>query len=206
MKRAIAAAFLICVVAALSIGLWLGSRNKEPSTYEMERTAMSLQMARSLLPFQVAFRVLLGGVFLLTLGGLGWGVVRWLNYRVSTLYPNHAGLYPVREAQLGQARVFHDPNRAATATTVYAHGLPDLTVQHPLPQGHANAQWQVTSQAQATQALRAAVSGHAPLPAGPQISMDMFDQRRLSRPLPEVAALDIEPSHIERLLAESTHG
>jgi hypothetical protein len=164
---------------------------------------MSLQVSRTMVPFQVAFRVLLGGVVLFTFGGLGVGLVRWINHRVNTLYPNNAGLYPVREERVGQAKVFHDPNRAPTATTVYASGVPSLTVQNPLPPGQAAAQFQVTGQAQATQALRAAVSGHTSLPSGGPVSTDMFSQGRVARPLPEVKMLDLEPSHIERLLLET---
>jgi hypothetical protein len=76
-------------------------------------------------------------------------------------------------------------------------------VQHPLPPGQAPAQFQVTGQAQATQALRAAVSGHTSLPSGGPVSTDMFNRERVARPLPEVKMLDLEPSHIERLLLET---
>jgi len=202
MKRWAFIGVFALLITVLGVGLWLGSGSRQPSAYELERSAMSLQVARTLLPFQIAFRVLLGGVVLFTLGGIGLGVVRWINHRVNTLYPNQAGLYPVREAQIGAARVFHDPNRAPTATTVYAHGIPSLTVQHPYP-GQLSAQLQITGQAQATQALRAAVSGHTPLPVSTPVTADMFNVRRLSRELPEVKVLDLEPSHVERLLLET---
>lgn len=203
MTRWVVIGVLILLVVALGVGLWLGNGLKKPSAYDVERTAMNLQVARTLMPFQIAFRVLLGGVFLFTLGGMGWGIVRWINHRVNTLYPNQAGLYPVREEIVGRAKVYHDPNRAPTATTVYANGLPGVTVQHPLPAGQAAAQFQVTGQAQATQALRAAVSGYASLPSAGPVSTDMFGQNRLATPLPEVKMLDLEPSHIERLLLET---
>jgi hypothetical protein len=203
MKRLVVIGVITFIILALGLGAWLGSGSREPSTYELERTAMSLQVSRTLVPFQVAFRVLLGGVVLFTFGGVGVGLVRWINHRVNTLYPNNAGLYPVREGRIGQAKVFHDPNRAPTATTVYANGVPSLTVQHPLPPGEAAAQFQVTGQAQATQALRAAVSGYNSLPSGGPVSTDMFSQNKVGRPLPEVKMLDLEPSHIERLLLET---
>ena len=202
MKRLLFIGILLSIAIALGVGLWLGGRSRGPSAYELERTAMDLKVASAMVPFQIAFRVLLGCVALFIFAGLGWGIVRWLNHRISTLYPNRAGLYPIREERVGQAKVFHDPNRTLTGTTVYANETPNLTVQHPLPPGQEAAQWQVTGQAQATQALRAAVSGPMPLPAG-QIAGDMFDQRRLSRPLPEVKRLDLEPMHIERLLLDN---
>jgi hypothetical protein len=200
MKRLLLLVFLLAL--AVGLGLWLGARPRQPTRYDMERTSMNLQMARTMLPFRIAFRVLLGLVALLTLGGLGWGAVRWLNRRADSVYPNQAGLYPVREGRVGQAKVFHDPNRTLTGTTVYAAGGQAITVQQPLPQGRVDVQQQVTGQAQAAQALRAAVSGSTPLPAGHALPRDVLDEARVARPLPEVKSLDLEPSHIERLLLE----
>ena len=75
MKRFIVIGVIMCIIIALGLGVWLGGGSREPSTYELERTAMSLQVSRSLVPFQVAFRVLLGGVVLFTIwrGGRGTG-------------------------------------------------------------------------------------------------------------------------------------
>jgi hypothetical protein len=200
MKRYIFLAILL--VIALGVGLVLGSSPDEPSAYELERSSIDIEMARTMLPFQIAFRVLLGAIVLLTIGGVGWGMVRWLHRRADTVYPNHAGLYPIREGQIGGAKVFHDPNRTLTGTTVYASDVPQLEVQHPVPQGQAYAQQQVTAQAQAAQVLRAAVSGTTPLNAGDRSPLELMADRRVSRPLPEVTSLDLEPSHIERLLLE----
>ena len=77
MKRLLLLVFLLAL--AVGLGLWLGSRSRQPTRYDVERTSMSIQMARAMLPFRVAFRVLLGLVALFTLGGLGWGAVRWLH-------------------------------------------------------------------------------------------------------------------------------
>jgi len=189
----------VLIVAAVSVGLWLGSRGRQPTPYQIERASMSLEMARTMLPFQIAFRVLLGLVTLFTVGGLGWGAVRWLNRRADTVYPDRAGLYPIREGRVGQAKVFHDPNRTLTGTTVYAAGEQTITVRQPLPEGRLDVQQQVTGQAQAAQALRAAVSGTS-LPAGQSMPRDLFDRPASVRSLPEVKELDLEPSHVERLL------
>lgn len=189
-------------ILALALGLWLGGAFRKPSAYESELASMNLEMARTMLPFKIAFRVLVGGVILLTLAGLGWGGVRWLHRRVDTLYPDQAGLYPIREGRVGQAKVFHDPNRTLGGTTVYADGEPDVAVRHPVPDGQEMAQERVTAQAQAAQALRAAVSGIGSPPPNPDPPLDLLDQQRVTRPLPEVKTLDLEPSHIERLLLE----
>jgi hypothetical protein len=200
MKRFLLVATLL--VAALGAGLWLGTRSSGPSRYDMERAAINLELERTMLPFKVAFRVLLGGAVVLTLGGLGWGAVRWLNRRADTVYPDHAGLYPIREERLGQAKVFHDPNRTLSGSTVYATGEQDVGVRHVLPAGQESAQHQIASQAQAAQALRAAVSGSFPLPSKPDLPVNALNEQRTSRPLPEVKTLPWEPSHIERLLLE----
>jgi len=116
MKRILLIGLLVAL--AVGAGLWLGTRDRQPTPYQIERASMNLEMARTLLPFQIAFRVLLGGVVLFTVGGLGWGAVRWLNRRADTVYPDRAGLYPIREGRVGRAKVFHDPNRILTGTTV----------------------------------------------------------------------------------------
>jgi hypothetical protein len=202
MKRLLFAGLLMVLVFGVGLGLWLGSGSREPTSYQVERASMSLQLARTMFPFQVAFRVLLGLVLLFTMGGLGWGAVRWLNRRAATVYPDAAGLYPIREGRVGRAKVFHDPNRIPTGTTVYAPGHQAINVQHPLAQGRMDVQRQVTGQAQATQALRAAVSGPSSLPPGQVLPLDLGDERRTSRPLPEVRELAYEPSHIQRLLLQ----
>ena len=200
MKRILLIGLLVAL--AVGVGLWLGVRDRQPTAYQLERAAMSLEMARTMLPFQIAFRVLLGGVILFTFGGLGWGAVRWLNRRADTVYPDRAGLYPIREGRVGPAKVFHDPNRTLTGTTVYATGEQPITVQQPLPEGRLDVQQQVTGQAQAAQALRASVSGPTSLPAGQSMPRDMFERAAQARALPEVQELELEPSHIERLLLE----
>jgi hypothetical protein len=192
---------IVLIAAAVGLGLWLGVSDQR-AAYRAERAAMNLEMARTMRPFQIAFRLLLGLVTLATLGGLGWGAVRWLNSRADTVYPDRSGLYPIREGRVGRSVVFHDPNRTLTGSTVYATGEQRITVQHALPGGRIDVQQQVTGQAQAAQALRASVSGSAALPSGRTAPRDLFERSALSRPLPEVKELDLEPSHIERLLLE----
>ena len=205
MKRI--ALVVVLIVVAVGMGLLLGRGLRQPTAYDAARSSMNLEFARTMMPFRIAFRVLLGGVLLITLAGLGWGGVRWLNRRAETVYPDRAGLYPIREGRIAGARIFHDPNRTATGTTVYAQDVSRVEVQHALPEGQAYAQQQVTAQAQAAQALRAAVSGVSPLPTSERVALDRLTDRRISRPLPEVRSLEqFEPSHIERLLLEDGDG
>jgi hypothetical protein len=192
----------LAILAAVGVGLVLGGRARGQTAYELERAAVSVQLARRMLPYKVAFRVALGAVLLLTLAGLGWGTVRWLHRRAEMVYPNGAGLYPIREGRIGGVKVFHDPNRALGGSTLYATGGRNIRVQHPLPPGQEVAQQQITAQAQVAQAVRAAVSGSSPLPPAQNLPADLLVAGRLSRPMPEVRELAWEPSHIERLLLQ----
>jgi hypothetical protein len=202
MKRTITVILLLAI--AVTLGLWLGGRSRAPTAHAVERSAMSLEFTRALLPYRIAFRVLLGALLLITAAGIGWAVIRWLNRRVDTFYPDSAGLYPIRESRVGRARIYHDPNRAPSGTTVYAPQTPQLHVDHVLSEGTAFMQQQITTQAQAAQAFRAAVSSGGAVPVAPQMPFDPLAERRVSRPLPEVRTLDLEPSHVERLLIEDS--
>jgi hypothetical protein len=184
----------------------LGKVDGEPTLRERERAAMDTEVDRAMVPFRIAFRVGIGAVTVLTLAGLAWATVRWLNRRVDTVYPDRSGLYPIREQRVGRTKVFHDPNRALTGATVYAVGDHRISVDHPLALGQEDAQQQVTGQAQAAQALRAAVSGVSPLRPAQMPVIDALTPQRVSRALPEVKVLDLEPSHIERLLLEKEVG
>ena len=181
------------------MGWWLGDRSRQPTPYELERMALGVQFVRTMLPFKVAFAVLLGGVLVLTLAGLGWSAIRWLSRRADLVYPDHSGLYPLREHRIGRATVVHDPNRTLTGTTVYASGDQRITVQQPVPQNHLGMQQRVTAQAQVAQALRAAVSGPSALPSTRAPAIDLLERAAVPS-MPEVEELPFEPSHIERLL------
>jgi len=194
--------FASIVVITLAAGLWLGNGPASPTPQEIARSAMEAELERTMLPFRVAFRILLGSIVLLTLGGLGWGAIRWMLRRADTVYPDQAGLYPIREERVGSAKVFHDPNRTMAGTTIYGARAQKIQVRQPVPEGQAPAQQQITAQAQVAQALRAAVSGTSPLSTAQPLPLDALQPRRVSRPLPEVRTLALEPSHVERLLIE----
>ena len=82
----------IALVIALGLGLWIGRGAREPTTYDLERMALKLEFSRRLLPFRIAFWVLLGTVVLGILGGFGWAGIRWIARRADTVYPDRAGL------------------------------------------------------------------------------------------------------------------
>jgi len=194
--------FASIIVITLGVGLWLGNGPTSPTPQEIARSTMDAELERTMLPFRVAFRILLGSIALLTLSGLGWGAIRWVLRRADTVYPDQAGLYPIREERVGSAKVFHDPNRTMAGTTIYGSRAEKIQVRQPVPEGQVMAQQQITAQAQVAQALRAAVSGTSPLSTAQPLPLDALQPRRVSRPLPEVRTLQLEPSHIERLLIE----
>ncbi|MFN2166843.1 MAG: hypothetical protein ACK2U9_11355, partial [Anaerolineae bacterium] len=117
MRRALL--FASIMVITLGMGLWLGNDPTSPTPQEIARSTMDAELEQTMLPFRVAFRILLGSIILLTLAGLGWGAIRWMLRRADTVYPDQAGLYPIREERVGSAKVFHDPNRTMAGTTIY---------------------------------------------------------------------------------------
>jgi hypothetical protein len=191
---------VVLIAATLVIGLLLADANREePSTVEREMAALRLETARRLQIVTIGFRVGLAAVALLTLGGIAFGTVRFILRRTDTVYPNKAGLYPVREGRIGRIRFFHDPNRAPMPTALYGpQGVSHLTAP-----GFEADQLRVTGQAQAAQALRAASSGNGVnLQSRQLVETIIPPDRRLSRPIPPAEVWDIEPAHVARLLEE----
>jgi hypothetical protein len=201
MNRVLIFGFVVLIAAALVIGLMLADTTRGgSSTVEREMASLRLKMARRLQVVTISFRVGLAAVVLLTLGGIGFGAVRFIQRRVDTIYPDKAGLYPLREGRIGSTRFFHDPNRAPTPTTLYG----PQGVNHLTAPGFEADQLRVTSQAQAAQALRAASSGNGiNLQSRRLVENIVPPERRLSRPIPPVEAWDIEPVHVARLLEET---
>jgi len=148
----------------------------------------------------MAMKVVLGIILLAFLAGLAYAAVRLTLKRAMTIYPDRSGLYPVVDRKVGKIRVFHDPNRAPVAATLYTpEGVTFVVSPEPGP-----GQLQVTGQAQAAQALRAAASGVGLTPDTAE--RIVRPQTPLVKPLPPVEVWDIEPTHVERLLEESTGG
>ncbi|RLC70415.1 MAG: hypothetical protein DRI52_07115 [Chloroflexi bacterium] len=195
---------IVLIAATLVIGLLLADANRgETSTVEREMAALRLETARRLQIVTIGFRAGLAAVILLTLGGIAFGTVRFILRRTDTVYPNKAGLYPIREGRIGRIRFFHDPNRAPMPTALYGpQGVSHLTAS-----GFEADQLQITGQAQAAQALRAASSGNGiDLQSRQLVEAIIPPERRLSRPIPPVEVWDIEPAHVARLLEEVGDG
>ena len=100
--------------------------------------------------FWIALRILA----LATLGGLAWAGVRLAHRRASTIYPNEHGLAPVVIRRVGKAVVLYDMNREL-ATVLLPDGKKGVRIERM----EGPYQLQISTQAQAVQGIRAAVSG-----------------------------------------------
>jgi len=178
MNRALIFTIVVLIVATLVIGLLLADTNRgKYSTVEREMAALRLETARRLQVVTIGFRAGLAVVALSTLGGIGFGAIRFILRRADTIYPDKAGLYPIREGRIGSIRFFHDPNRAPMPTTLYSpQGVSHLTAP-----GFEADQLRVTGQL---------------------VEAIIPPERRLSKPIPPVEVWDIEPAHVARLLEE----
>lgn len=201
MSKLLLLTIVVLIAAMLVIG-WLVADANQERTSALEQQLMDLRLdtARRLQMVTIGFRVGLAAIVLMTCGGIGLGLVRFVLRRADMIYPDKAGLYPVREGRIGKMRFFHDPNRAPMPTTLYG----PAGVQHLTAPGLEAEQLRVTGQAQAAQALRAASAGNGIDPQSRRLVEAIVPpQRRLSRPMPPVEVWDIEPSHVSRLLEEA---
>jgi len=184
-------ALIVCIAVA---------DNQQEESPQVARTREAI--AIRWLWIGMAMKVVLGLIVLTFLAGLAYAAVRLALKRAMTIYPDHSGLYPVVQCRVGNNRVFHDPNRTPVATTIYtAQGVTFAASPDPGP-----GQLQVTGQAQAAQALRAAASGIGLPPATAEKIVGGGSQDPLVKPLPPVEVWDVEPAHVARLLEEVGDG
>lgn len=198
-KGSIVIATILLVVTTLVIGSVIADNQKRQEE-SPQITHAKEAIAVRWLWIGMAMKLALGIILLAFLGGLAYAAVRLALKRATTIYPDRSGLYPVVDRKVGKIRVFHDPNRAPVAATLYTpEGVTFVPSPEPGP-----GQLQVTGQAQAAQALRAAASGVGLTPdAAERI---IRPQAPLVKPLPPVEVWDIEPTHVERLLEEGDGG
>lgn len=196
MRKLLVVQVILLMLLAGVVG-WLVGRGGAAGRGDL--VAMRMETERALRPFVIAFRVGLGVLTLGVLGGVGWGVVRWVHRRAESIYPSRMGLYPLWETRVGRDRVLVDPNRAPAGAVVVT-GRDEAQIRHVFGIDEAT-QLQVTSQAQVVQAFRALASGGRVDVGMQRVVRQVLDQDRLARPLPPVERLELEPSHVERLLA-----
>ena len=189
------ATIFLLVVIALVIGSVIAD-NRQRERESPQITQAKEAIAIRWLWIGMVIKLILAIILLAFLAGLAYAAVRLALKRATTIYPDRSGLYPVVDRKVGKIRVFHDPIRAPVAATLYTpEGVTFVVSPEPGP-----GQLQVTGQAQAAQALRAAASGVGLTPDTAE--RIVRPQTTLVKPLPPVEVWDIEPTHVERLLEE----
>jgi hypothetical protein len=208
MRRLITYFALLAMLLAFVLGGVLFGRRPLDEASRVELYRLQVKKAERLAVVEVGVKAGASIVLVAVIGGLGVAVVRWALRRAGTIYPDQAGIFPLLKLRLGAAVVVHDPNRAPTATTAYVAGRerPDVRVLHVTQDGSEAGQFQITSQAQAVQAIAAATRKDGMTPQARHLVERIADPRPLSAPLPEVEVLDVEPSHVDRLLEEGGTG
>jgi hypothetical protein len=169
-------------------------------------------------------------LIILFAASIGIALVRWLNERSTSVYPSERGILPVKALKVrkwvqvwhwlwlpAQDVVFHDPNRAPGATTVYSAAVFGVSGQQNRIEVKQFAspvvskeQLQVTAGAQLTQIAAAAASSDAPNVVQRELNRTIRGQlpnvsiyNDMDRPLvaPQVPEPSvIEGSHIQRVL------
>lgn len=144
----------------------------------------------------LAIALALGTLAVVTVVGL-YGV-----RRAVTIYPDRRGMLPLLLGRIAGTWMVYDPNRSPTAVMSLGEGSPLVT--HHLPVGMEDQQAQITSQAQAVQALAAVASGQSNGDKASEMAAGVIGvPRPLAKPLPEVRRSPWESSHVERLLIEA---
>ena len=217
----LSAAILILAVAAI------GLLTREPSAAELARSRLQIERAEALQPWTVALgvalRVLAIGAGLALVLGLIAAVraaARWLDTQSRLIRPDReTGQFPAVKVRRGEAVV--DLNRlpdgkAMTGVVggktalllilffryVLRRELPELTEQPAIivtPPDTSPAQLQVTTQAQAGQALAAASRGMSPQQAS-QAVQALLPGQRADRGLPPLLVEERQPREVQLLL------
>ena len=195
----VATSILLLMVIALVVCIAIADNQQEESP-QVARTKEAI--AIRWLWIGMAMKVAFGLIVLAFLGGLAYTTVRLALKRAMTYYPDHSGLYPVVKCKVGKGHIFHDPNRVPVAATIYTEAGVTFVASPELNPG----QLQVTGQAQAAQALRAAASGIGLPPDTAEKIVGGGSQDPLVKPLPPVEVWDVEPAHVARLLEEVGDG
>lgn len=221
--QALLATVILLALAVLAAYLLM----KEPSSAEMARSRLQIERAEALQPWNVAmgvvWRVVAIGVGLALLLGLMAGirvVVRWLDTRSRLIRPDpQTGQFPAVKVRGGEAVV--DLNRLPDGKVmtgvvggkvglllvllfryVLGREVPEVTEQPAIlvtPADTSAAQLQVTSQAQAVQALAAASRGTTAQQAT-QAAQAVLSLRRVERGLPPLLVEESQPHEMQLLL------
>lgn len=108
--------FVLLAIAILVAGVVSYALLKPPSDYEYEREAMSLEIARTLQPWLIGFRIALSVILVAGLAGIIRAAIHRLEKDTNLFYPDERGQFPARLIHHGEALV--DINRLADGKAV----------------------------------------------------------------------------------------
>lgn len=140
-------------------------------------------------------------VGILAIGG-AIAAVLWIHKKVSTIYPNDSGQWPVIIRKGRGWTLLHDPNRGlGPATLIAKDASSGPSISFALP-ADGETMAQVASQAQAVSLITAASRGRGQITPESRGLLETLSRPRVSKSLPPVLPSNLELSHIERLIAE----
>jgi len=182
---------LSCSLAFL-LGLALAGQREGSPGFQTAMESLHLDMAVRMGWIRIAFWASLAAITLVGLVGAVWGLLRAIWRRSRLIQPHPTGLFPIVEGQAGGQTYYHDPNRQWAGTTAYGAGPEGAAVRHLTPPGQEEAQFQIATQAQATQFVAAANQGRG-LDASTRRLVEkaaLPAPRQAARRLPQVVVLD----------------
>ncbi len=188
---------------AFVLGLVLAGNWGVSSEYQAAIESLRLDTALKMNWIKIGFWGGLAVITVLGLGGVVGGLVRTTWRRSRLIRPHPTGLFPIVEGRAGGQTYYHDPNRQWAGTTAYGAGPEGTLVRHLAPPGQEEAQFQIATQAQATQLVAAASQGGG-LTAPTRRLVERVALAASAQPaprLPEVVLLDESIPQERRLLA-----
>ena len=193
---------LACTLA-FGLGLALAGGTDVSPEYRKAMESLHLDTATRMGWIKIGFWGGLVVLSLVGLGGLVGGLLRVVWRRSRLVHPQPSGIFPVIEGRAGGQTYYHDPNRQLAGTVAYGDGPDGVAVRHLVPSGQEGAQFQIATQAQATQFVAAASQGQK-LTAQAGRLVERMAAAASAPPvprLPEVVVLDGAVPEERRLLA-----
>lgn len=193
---------LACVLA-FALGLTLAGSGGVSAEYQKAIESLHLDTAAKVRWIQVGFWGGLATITLVGVGGLVGGLLRAVWRRSRLIAPHSSGIFPIVEGRIGGQTYYHDPNRQWAGTTAYGAGPEGVTVRHLAPPGQEDAQFQIATQAQATQFVAAASQGQGLTPQTRRLAeqVALAAPARSAPRLPQVVVLDEAIPEERHLLA-----
>ena len=152
-------ALTLSCALALVLGLVLADNWRVSAEYQAAVESLRLDTATKLSWIKIGFWGGLAAIAVVGLGGVVVALLRATWQRSRLIHPESTGLFPIVEGRMGGETYYHDPNRQWAGTTVYGAGPAGADARQLAPPGQEETQFQIATQAQATQFVAAASQG-----------------------------------------------